>query len=76
MRVNNNSDEDRILVAHGTGVYDVTKFADIHPGGKSFLTRFRNKVRIINSTKIIFTENFETQIRQLFEFDHDDLIIT
>ena len=30
---NNNSEKDRILVTHGSGVYDVTTFASIHPGG-------------------------------------------
>ena len=51
---NNNSEkvpvkaknEDRILVSHGTGVYDVTSFAEIHPGGREYLTRFKNKVMI------------------------------
>ena len=36
---NNNAEKDRILVTHGSGVYDVTTFASIHPGGpKSGLT--------------------------------------
>ena len=39
-----NDSSDRILVSHGTGVYDVTSFAAIHPGGPGYLTRFKNKV--------------------------------
>ena len=39
-----NETSDRILVSHGTGVYDVTSFAEIHPGGREYLTRFKNKV--------------------------------
>ena len=39
-----NDSSERILVSHGTGVYDVTSFAQIHPGGPGYLTRFKNKV--------------------------------
>ena len=42
-----NDSSDRILVSHGTGVYDVTSFAAIHPGGAGYLTRFKNKVLVI-----------------------------
>lgn len=35
--------KNRILVTHGSGVYDVTTFAKIHPGGAGYLTRFANK---------------------------------
>lgn len=38
-----NDSSERILVSHGTGVYDVTSFAKIHPGGPGYLTRFKNK---------------------------------
>lgn len=40
---NNNKEQDRILVTHGSGVYDVTTFASIHPGGPKYLSRFKNK---------------------------------
>ena len=36
--------KDKILVTHGTGVYDVTTFADIHPGGSKYLKAFNKKV--------------------------------
>ena len=39
-----NDSSERILVSHGSGVYDVTSFAAIHPGGAGYLTRFKNKV--------------------------------
>ena len=39
----NEKEKERILVTHGTGVYDVTSFASIHPGGASYLSRFANK---------------------------------
>lgn len=35
--------KSRILVTHGTGVYDVTKFAEIHPGGDKHLKAFNKK---------------------------------
>ena len=46
-QVKSHESSDRILVSHGTGVYDVTTFAEIHPGGREYLTRFKNKVRIL-----------------------------
>lgn len=42
---NKNSEESsRTIVTHGTGVYDVTTFADIHPGGRSYFDAFNKKV--------------------------------
>ena len=35
---------ERTVVTHGSGVYDVTSFADIHPGGRSYFDRFNKKV--------------------------------
>ena len=48
-QVKSHESSDRILVSHGTGVYDVTTFAEIHPGGREYLTRFKNKVRILSN---------------------------
>jgi len=41
--IEKNSKDKRLLVTHGSGVYDVTSFAAIHPGGASYLSRFANK---------------------------------
>ena len=44
---NKNSEEgSRTIVTHGTGVYDVTTFADIHPGGRSYFDAFNKKVEV------------------------------
>lgn len=41
---NKNSEEgERTIVTHGTGVYDVTSFADIHPGGRRYFDTFNKK---------------------------------
>lgn len=42
-RNKNNEKDDRTIVTHGTGVYDVTKFADIHPGGRRYFDVFNKK---------------------------------
>lgn len=43
-RNKNNEGDDRTIVTHGTGVYDVTQFADIHPGGRRYFDTFNKKV--------------------------------
>jgi len=40
---NENRKGARTVVTHGTGVYDVTSFADIHPGGRAYFDRFNKK---------------------------------
>ena len=47
----NRKKNDRTIVTHGTGVYDVTSFADIHPGGRKYFDAFNKKV---TSSKFIF----------------------
>jgi len=40
---NESDKKEKILVTHGTGVYDVTSFSEIHPGGSKYLKAFNKK---------------------------------
>lgn len=47
---NESDKKEKILVTHGTGVYDVTSFSEIHPGGSKYLKAFNKKVnKMLNS---------------------------
>ena len=41
---NKNRTKKSVVVTHGTGVYDLTTFSDVHPGGRKYLDGYNKKV--------------------------------
>lgn len=40
---NKNRTKKSVVVTHGTGVYDLTTFSDVHPGGRKYLDGYNKK---------------------------------